>query len=201
MTFDLSTLSADALSELLLDFVKGRASEGQSEAIRLAMKSDDYIAEKVAYYQGLSNALESIKKDATADELGWARLSKAIEQEQAPVAANDNSRIWKYAAAAFAVVAALQTTVLLQGRPVSNEPLYVTASAEAEDPFALNVAFLPSAELADITALLKSVDGKISDGPSAIGLYVIAFASEEARNNALASFQQAGHLIESASLR
>ena len=128
-------------------------------------------------------------------------LSNAITAEQAPVAANDNSRIWKYAAAALAIVAALQTAVLIQPSTQAPAEIYVTASANDANTPAVNVIFQPSAPAEALTRVLKQVDGEIIAGPSAIGLYTVAFETETARDDALAALEAETGLVESVSLK
>ena len=53
----------------------------------------------------------------------------------------------------------------------------------------LSVAFLPEATEADMRALLQEIDARISDGPSAIGLWQLSFADDAARDAGLARLQ------------
>lgn len=201
MTLNLANLSVDARSALLLDFVKGRTTDEQAAEIRLAARSDKAIAEEIAYYEGLANALHKPETHDITDALGWARLSQAIESEARPIAANDNTRWWKYAAAAFAVIAAFQAALLVQSRPDVDEPIYVAASDATAQTFSLAVAFQSDATLDEITALLRDLDGNITDGPSALGLYIISFSSDASRDQAMTALQEADAIIENVSLR
>ena len=201
MTIDLSKFSDDALNELVLEYVRGTASDEARIAIDARLVEDQSLADEVAYLKGLHSAVSPLKQDGAADELGWKRLSNAIAAEQAPVAANDNGSFWKYAAAALAVVAALQTAFLVQPAVQDSAETYVTASANDADTPALNVIFQPTATAEDFTRALKEVDGEIIAGPSALGLYTVAFSSETARDEALTSLEAETDLIESVSLK
>ena len=201
MTYDLSNLSDQALNELLLDYARGTASEDAKAAIEARAESDPKIAEEIAYLRGLQNAVSPLKQDTAPDELGWKRLSNAINAERAPVAANDNAPFWKYAAAALAVVAALQTAFLFQSPQTSEEPTYVTASASDENVFGLNVIFQPSATADELTSALKNVNGEIIAGPSALGLYTVAFDDEAARDAALTALTRETDIVESVSVK
>ena len=200
MTFDLSDLSDQSLSELLLDYVQGTASQEAVEAIEARLPVDPKIADEIAYYKGLKTAVSPLKQSAPADELGWKRLSNAIEAERNPVAANDNFPFWKYAAAALAVVAALQTAFLVQSPRTPEEPVFVTASAENEAAFGLTVIFQPNTTANDLTEVLKAVDGEIIAGPSALGLYTVAFETEASRDSALEALAAQPDVIESVTL-
>ena len=206
MTDDLTKLSEQELSELLLDHVQGRTTSDEGMAIEAAVKDSPKLAEELAYYRGLSGAVKGAGSDNPVDELGWARLSKAIAAEPQigsaeNKAANDNQPFWKYAAAALAIVAAVQTAFLVQGPADIDDPVYVTASAESGSEFALNIMFQPDASVQQITERLKSVDGEIFEGPSAIGLYAIRFETEAARDAALAALQDDSAIIDSVSVR
>lgn len=201
MTIDLSKLSDDALNELVLEYARGTASDDVRTAIEARLPKDPKLADEIAYLQGLHRAVSPLKTDGAADEIGWKRLSNAISAEQGPVAANDNSRIWKYAAAALAIVAALQTAVLIQPSTQAPAETYVTASANDANTPAVNVTFHPSATAEALTRVLKEVDGEIIAGPSAIGLYTVAFETETARDDALAALEAETDLVESVTLK
>ena len=209
MTFDLSKLSDQAISELLLDYVQGTASEEAKAAIDARLKSDPKLADELAYYKGLQQAVAPTKQTTTPDELGWKRLANAIHQEQLPVAdkvagkvaANDNAPFWKYAAAALAVVAALQTAFLFQSPQSGEEPTYVTASASDETQYGLNIIFQPTATADELTDTLKNVGGEIVAGPSALGLYTVAFDTEAARDAAQDALARETDIIESVSVK
>ena len=200
MTFDLSDLSDQALSELLLDYVQGIASQEAVEAIDARLPVGPKIAEEIAYYKGLKTAVSPLKQSSPVDELGWQRLSNAIEAERKPVAANDNIQFWKYAAAALAVVAALQTAFLVQSPGTPEEQVFVTASAEDKAAFGLTVIFQPDTTANDLTEVLKAVEGEIIAGPSALGLYTVAFETEASRDSALEALAAQPDVIESVTL-
>ncbi|MEO1323400.1 MAG: hypothetical protein AAFV59_10375 [Pseudomonadota bacterium] len=200
MTFDLSDLSDQALSELLLDYVQGTASQDAVAAIEARLPIDPKIADEIAYYKGLKNAVSPLKQFSAPDELGWKRLSKAVEAERKSVAANDNFQFWKYAAAALAIVAALQTAFLVQSPRTLEEPVFVTASAENEAAFGLTVIFQPNATADDLAQALNAVDGEIIAGPSALGLFTVAFDTEASRDSALEALAAQTDVIESVTL-
>ncbi|MEM7640351.1 MAG: hypothetical protein AAF269_14955 [Pseudomonadota bacterium] len=201
MTIDLSKLSEDALSELVLEYARGSASVDVRAAIEARLPEDPKLADEIAYLQGLHRAVSPLRTERAADEFGWKRLSNAISAEQVPVAANDNSHIWKYAAAALAIVAALQTAVLIQPSTQAPAETYVTASATDANTPAVNVVFQPSATAEALTRVLKEVNGEIIAGPSAIGLYTVAFETETTRDDALAALEAETDLVESVSLK
>ena len=68
--------------------------------------------------------------------------------------------------------------------------------SEAPAGFTLDVAFAPDAPEGAIRELLRSVGGRVSDGPSAIGLWQLSFPSAEARDAAMEALA-AAPIVES----
>ena len=73
-----------------------------------------------------------------------------------------------------------------------------SATGGAEADRVLQVTFRPDATEASIRALLLDVAAVLVDGPSAIGVYRIAFATPEARGAGLEALRAHGDVIESA---
>lgn len=200
MTLDLSKLTDDALNELVLDYVRGTASDEVVAAIEARLPSDPKLADEVAFYRGLHQAVAPTKRETAPNELGWKRLSNAIAADAPVAAANDNGRIWKYAAAALALVVALQTTIMVQSPADTSPETFVTASAEDPEIHGLRVIFRDDTTAAELTRVLKSVDGDIVAGPSALGLYTVAFDSDVLRDEALTVLEAESGIVESVTL-
>ncbi len=147
----------------------------------------------------------------SASEFGWARLSKAMNDEVAqdvePLAvSNDNNqdmshqplRFWRIAAAALAVISLGQAGVIMtKSSGQDDSARYVTVS---EDNFiGIEVAFSADAPQSHVTQLLQSVKGEIVSGPSALGLYKVKFTSKDVCNLAVQTFYAADKVIETAS--
>lgn len=206
MTFDPSKLSEDALSDWLLDYARGRLTAEEASKAETMVAGDPKLAEEVAYYRGLASAMSATRAPKTKDEMGWARLSKAIASEpaalsNAPSAANDNQPFWKFAAAALAMVAVLQTAFLVQSNSAGDEPVYVTASADRANNFALDIVFSADATAQEITQNLRAVDAEVFEGPSAIGLYSVRFETEIARDEALQQLRLEADIVESVTIK
>jgi len=198
-------LSDEVKSARLLDYVQGRLTTQEKEAIDTAILNDPKWAEELAYYKGLSNASEPAPVPA-GQEFGWARLSKAIDQETESmadpvIAANDNNPFWKLAAFAMGLVAIVQAGFLLIGTPasISEEPIYVPVAQT--DHLEVRIIFTDSATSADISTLLQDIDAEIVAGPSAIGLYDVRFTSEDLRNEGLKELRGATAIIESVTFK
>ncbi|MEM6899606.1 MAG: hypothetical protein AAF583_07555 [Pseudomonadota bacterium] len=195
-------LSDGAVSALLLDYVQHRLSDEDRAKVEIAAEDSSVLADELAYYQGLANAGE-LAAASPDHEFGWARLSKAIDQEPSAttstfVAANDNARLWRFAAFSLGLIALVQTGFLLNsGYPSSNDQsLYVPVTEESV--YAVQAIFSDSATAGDIDDLLIRIEGEITAGPSALGLYEIGFSSVEKRDAGLEALRETSELIESA---
>lgn len=193
------TLSDEAKSIQLLDYVKGRLSDEEKAAIDAAIIDDHALAEELTYYQALSNA--SVPADTPQDhDLAWARLSKALDQtspaQNAPKAANDNTVLWRAATLALGLIVAVQGGFLMSSDPSEgdNGGAYIPASEQAA--LIVKVMFSGSATSEDISTLLTDLDAEIVSGPSAIGLYDIRFETEAAQKAGLEALNTATGIVD-----
>ncbi|MEM7005831.1 MAG: hypothetical protein AAF498_08110 [Pseudomonadota bacterium] len=194
--------SDGAVSALLLDYVQHRLSDEDRTKVEVAAENNDALAEELAYYQGLANAGE-LAAASPDHELAWARLSKAIDEEQsttAPtlIAANDNSHLWRIAAFSLGLIALVQTGFLLSSGYTSNNDQSLYVPVTEEGVYAVQAIFSDSATAGDISNLLNRIEGEITAGPSSLGLYEIGFSSVEKRDSGLETLREASELIESA---
>ncbi|MEL7481691.1 MAG: hypothetical protein AAGJ29_09015 [Pseudomonadota bacterium] len=193
-------LTEDAKSARILDYVKGRLDEDDRAAVEAAALEDPVIAEELAYYQGLGRAGHAAPEPQD-HEFGWSRLSKAIDEDTQssapPLAANDNSQLWRVAAFGLGLLALVQAGLLFDtwSGPGREEPVYIPVTEESG--FDLQVIFANDATNADIRDLLIGLDGEIVAGPSAIGLYDVRFTSDDDRRAGLEGLRAASNLVES----
>ncbi|MEM7664015.1 MAG: hypothetical protein AAF292_17375 [Pseudomonadota bacterium] len=205
MSNSFENLSDEAKSVRLLDYVQDRLDADSRAEVEAAVVGNTDLADELAYYQGLANAGELAEPQAD-HEFGWVRLSKAIETETdisstPPLAANDNSQLWRIATFALGLVALVQAGLLLGTSPASieDDPIYVPVTQATG--FDVQVIFENAATSEEIRELLTGIDGEIIAGPSAIGLYDVRFATEEERSIGLDTLRDATDLIESATLK
>jgi len=194
-------LSAEDMSELLLDYAKNRLSADVRLDVEAAAAQSPEVLEELEYYKGLARAAElETEQTDSAGELGWARLSRAIEQAELeavpPAAANDNARFWRYAAMALGLVVMGQFAVQLTQQNAADDARYVPVTASVAGVSA-QITFAPDATEAAIRELLLSAQASIVSGPSAIGVYQLGFADEAARERGLAMFEDATAIVES----
>lgn len=114
---------------------------------------------------------------------------------------------WRPLAIAASLLVAIQAGLLLSGDsggegwgPPSDALREAIGPQETEIPperLAL-VAFNPAAEEGDLRRLLLDAEARLFDGPSALGLYTLAFRDRPARDAALQRFAVSSALVESA---
>ena len=194
-------LSAEEKSIHILDYVKGRASEEIGQQILENAKTDTQIAEELAYYQGLEASLNHDNNATNADEIGWARLNRALDNEQSvniPEAANDNVSVWRYATVALAMLFVGQSVFTYGNwqQSADSSEQYLPVSEQA-GVFVLQVTFASDATEHDIRTLIRAAGGEFSAGPSSLGVYELSFSSEQQLRDALLSFRQTNDVVES----
>jgi hypothetical protein len=181
----------------LLDLLAGRGSADLTARIAQAAEQDPDLRTELALMRSLRSALAEQTAEPAPGDLGWARLSRAIEAE-AP-RQRRGAPVWRVAAvAAVGAVAAWQFVALplipgLRG----TEPGYVTATDRPAGAVTATVAFVPDATEGRIRALLAETGAQIVGGPTALGLWRLGFADDAARAGAIARLAAEPDLVES----
>ncbi len=180
--------------ETIQAYVLGTLDAERAAEIARASESDSELAAEIALWQATREINGEDVANVGSNELGWARIERVIagsEQNTAPFAANDDEPFWKrrrfagWQVAASVAVAVLgwQALVVPAITPSSvDAPVeYTLAGDDSAVQFTLRVAIAEGVSEADMRAVLTEVDARIVDGPSAIGLYTIAFTDAEAQ--------------------
>ncbi|MEM9011411.1 MAG: hypothetical protein AAGE18_09295 [Pseudomonadota bacterium] len=174
----------------LLNYARGLATPDLSARIEAAMMEDRAFGAEIAVMRGLGPALKEAETGPAQTDLGWRRLEAAIRREGAGAPSSASRRpamLWRAAAIVLGMVALGQAAYLAREATVG-APAYDTATSVAED-HVLGIAFADQANAAEIAALLRAADGRLIDGPSALGLYRVAFPSAEALEAAESQFR------------
>lgn len=178
----------------ILDYVQDRLSTTDRAKFEDAMVRDATLAAEVEVMRSLRTALSAGPVHESADAV-WQKLSAEIED--APRAANENSRplqqLLKYAAVAVFAVAAWQTTI---GPHLLSQPEGFRAASDASAEFTFQVKFADDATLVDIANLLAPFEGRIINGPSALGLVRISVGDEAAAQDAMTALEMRTDLVE-----
>lgn len=178
----------------ILDYVQNRLAPADREQFEKAMAKDTSLAAEVDLMRSVRTELKAGPTHENAD-IVWDKLSATIDS--APQTANENRRPWlqvlQYAAVALVAVAAWQFTVVPR---ISEEPGGFQAASEQSGGFVLQVKFVETATIGEITELLRPLNGTITDGPSAIGLVRISFKEETMQQEALGVLSNRSDLVD-----
>ncbi|MEO9781041.1 MAG: hypothetical protein ABJH07_07885 [Sedimentitalea sp.] len=180
----------------ILAYLQGRLASRERDQFERDMAADTGLRGEVTLMQSVRGELANAPKLPEPEEL-WERISDAIDQPDK--AANDNRRPWvqlaQYAAVACIAVAVWQVVAVPRLGPDTGSEVFHTAS-ETSDKFELQVKFRGTATMADVIAVLTDLGGTITDGPSALGIVRVSFASETRRQNAFEVLASQKDLVE-----
>ena len=182
--------------EIVVAYLRGRLSADEARSLEGEAASRPELAAEIALMRGIVRSFDAEASAPAPGELGWARLSRAIDAEPGRTAVPRARRpLWPLAASAAAAVLVWQlAAVPLLTRP--GEDAGYAPVSEAPAGFTLDVAFAADTPEGAIRELLRSVGGRISDGPSAVGLWQLSFPSAEARDAAMETMA-AAPIVES----
>ena len=186
--------------ETLRDYAKGRLPAADALALEAAAAADPKLAAEIALVRGVVKVGEADAGRAPSSQLGWARLSRAIDAESksSSFVPKQFSR-WQVAAVAAIAVAgwgAAATAPLLVAR--NDQPGgYVMASERPAYAHSAQATFVPTAPESAIREALRSVDAEIVKGPSALGVYVLAFKDAEALDKGVEALRARADVFES----
>lgn len=178
----------------ILDYLQDRLGPSEREAFEKTMAQDASLAAEVEVMQAVRSELSGSPKHDKAEAV-WDQLSAEIDGM--PRAANDNRQPWKhilrYAAVALLAIAVWQFAVVPR---IGEAPGGFRTASEHVDDFVLQVKFVDSAPFGDISDLLGTLGGVISDGPSALGLVRVSFPDAAARAAALDTLSERADIVE-----
>ena len=181
----------------LTAYLQGRLDPEARAAFEREVQADPALAAEVAALRD-ARARFAEEAEAAADrrEAGWRRLSAAIAPA-APAAANENRplRLSLVQAAAVALVAVGLWQVAAVPLLSPDDAAYRTVS-EAPDAISLQIVFRADAPLGEVADLLRRLGGTVQDGPGALGVWRVAFADAQARDDAAAALADQSDLVE-----
>lgn len=189
---------------ILRAYLAGRLSSEARAEVDAALAADPAMAADVALMQGIKSLGEA---EPGPGDLGWARLSRAIDADEQALsgrgatpqlqaqargpaqgwraaALSPRFAPWQLAASVAAAIALWQAAVAPLLTPSGERSAYVPVT-EAAAPHQARVTFAENATEGEMRALLVSVDAEIIAGPSALGIYTLAFADETAKQDGL----------------
>ena len=185
-------------SEALQDLIRGRLPTDQAAQLEDALQSNAQLAAEHRLVSALNIAEHH--SGQFPGELGWARLSRAIAQDGQHSLWRRDVRTWQAAACVLVAVGTWQLAVAPWLASDANDPArFQTATGPANTLDAaatVRIGFAATATAEAIAALLRETNANIVDGPSALGLFTVAFDSDDQRTAALSRFAAEPSVIE-----
>ncbi len=182
-------------TEQLLDYVHGRLDATARAKVQASLEANPSLQAELAAIRAIQAEMAKNSGDKAARDLGWQRLSAAIDADQIPAPANDNRRFSLLQVAAVAAIAVIGVELLSYTIRTTNDAGFVPASVTADGP-TLQIAFRPDARVDAVNDLLRSIGASLVDGPSALGLLTVQFDDVAARDAAQAVLAQRTDMVD-----
>lgn len=173
----------DKISLMIPAYLRGELSERERIEIESYAAKNPTVAADIEFQRNLKSGLQTNSDDFEPGDLGWARLSKAMQNSN-NVASETKTKpvIWRSAAAVLAVAVVGQAGVI--GTMVASNdaatPQYVTVSDVPKQLNMVKIGFNPQVTELQLRKSLHEAEATIVAGPSSLGLYDIQFKSAEA---------------------
>lgn len=180
----MTNISDQILIELLPWYINGTLDAQQRADVEALLTRSENARQQLAELRSLATAIKNQEKEcnsefATANELGWVRLERAVRNES-----NSLKRDWwrPTLAGAAAIILALQVTIISRDDLSSdsninwttlgaNQTLNSTGSQTViTSAHRVQVRFVEKASWKDIQGLLVSLNARLIDGPSTLGV-------------------------------
>ncbi|SPH18173.1 hypothetical protein DEA8626_01705 [Defluviimonas aquaemixtae] len=183
--------SKERVSELLPFYVNDTLDAEERAEVEALLSVDEALRREVELLNLIRGAVKEDEVDYTPGEFGLARLRREIDGRPA---APRRPRIGMVATSVAAAMFVFGSLIYLSMN--DREPRFVQAGADASARV-LVVAFRPSAQEQQISALLLGLDVTIIDGPSAIGLYRVAVPEAQDMGAIMAALSNMTDVVES----
>ena len=184
-------------TEELQAYIKGRLDASQREEIEKAIRESDQV--RADYLLQKQIAKDGVVDEVFPGDLGWAKLSKAIDQQGGSTPFwQKKLPIWQTAASIAASLVVWQglITPIIDRQTTGSDAHYEMASAN-KHIHALKVRFSDAATIGEITDLLAEMEGDVVEGPGALGLYTVSFENEHLLAAARGLLEEHSALVES----
>lgn len=183
--------------EILRDYVKGRLPAPEALQIETAAAADSALAAEIALVRSIVKSGDAVFCKAPPAELGWARLSRAIDAEaRKPSFLPTQFTRWQVAAVALVGMMISSFVVGPLMPPTNKQGSFETASARPVFPHAALATFNPAAPESSVREALRAVNAEIVAGPSALGVYMLAFKDAESLNKGIEALRARNGVVE-----
>lgn len=180
-------------NDTIISYLQGRMPKAARVRFDAEIVEDQDLAAQVAALRSARDVLG--KEQHNLQPHGWDRLSAAIDAESGKPA-NDNRplRMSLLQAACVALVSVMGWHFVAEPLLNTTPALYKMASSESAQMI-LQVRFADNASISDISRVFYELEGSISEGPSALGIYRVAFENEAVRAAAMAALEERKDLV------
>jgi anti-sigma factor RsiW len=184
--------------ETLRDYVKGRLPASEALAIETAAGADPALAAEIALVRGIVKSGDAVFCRAPPAEYGWAKLSRAIDAEagKRSFVPRQFSR-WQVAAVALVAIAVSSFAVGPLMPRAGEQGGFEVASKQSALAHSALATFVPTAQESAIREALRAVNADIVAGPSALGVYMLAFKDAEALTKGVEALRARTGVVES----
>lgn len=168
-------MTDEELEQLLPWYVNGTLDEEESAAVEALLERSDSARQEVAFLRALSEQLSREPVPAPS-ELGWQRLRKQLHT----VDPRPAQHWWKpgIAAAAIVIMTLQVMIVTREPQPYDARMLGDAPSQVLENSWLIQIRFDQNRPWAELTAIVRELNGTIVGGPSGIGLLRISVPRE-----------------------
>lgn len=153
-------------TDLLPWYVNGTLTDQEYHTVDEHVSICDICKDEIKLLQTIQTHVKASAPSYTPGELGLRRVKKQIQQENK--SRQGPSKWWQPAMAAAVLVIVLQTGLLLQQYDSGT-----TYGLLGKTEQTLQISFSPAATEAQIREVLTVINGRIVDGPGALGVYHI----------------------------
>ncbi|HHI93534.1 MAG TPA: hypothetical protein ENK04_08490 [Gammaproteobacteria bacterium] len=171
-------INHDHPDALLPWYANGTLTDEERMQVAAHLERCEQCREELRFLTGLRQAVKQQVADAPASpELGLKRLMREIDADDAetPTSRPATRRMawWQPSLAAAAVVIVIQGVLLLNLWQGDDDAGMRLAGETRPAAVVVQIQFDAAAREEEIRALLRSLDARFVDGPSAVGLYRI----------------------------
>ena len=160
------------LDQLLPWYVNGTLGDDERSRVEAYLSASAAAREEVELLRRLRDHVKASQPSRSPGELGLKRLQREIaaERQAAPARPRGGGSPgwWRPAAIAAALVIAIQGALLFEMLP---ERGVGPATGGGSGGSVIEVNFAADATESEIRAALQAVDGRLIDGPGALGVY------------------------------
>ncbi len=201
----------DDLSLKIPAYLRGELSSADAKLISSMANKDADFAADIEFQKTIRSGLKQNADTQMGLEFGWARLSKAIDEDSTEAKTTDQtpvkhmadlhspgkapSRVWQYAAALLACIVIAQTAFMSLDRDSDTSEKYIMVGS-AQSGYHLTVKLKEAAPAKDVIASLKQHDAVVISGEALDGEYKIAFSDIESCQNFLTHMDNDNDLFE-----